>query len=88
MKMDIISLCGLIAGVVMPLFNIPLIMRIIKRRSSADISMLWAAGVWVCILLMAPAGFRSEDIVWRTFNITNLVLFTAVFFVTFKYRAK
>ena len=77
---------ALIAAIILPLFNIPLIRKIIKRRSSKDLSLSWAIGVWVCILLMAPAGFKSKDIVWRTFNMINLVLFTFVVFVAIRYR--
>jgi uncharacterized protein with PQ loop repeat len=77
---------GLIAAITLPLWNIPLILKIIKRKSSRDISLSWALGVWVCILLMAPSGFISVDIVWKTFNIVNVVLFTAVVVVVVKYR--
>ena len=70
----------------MPLFNIPLIIRIVKRKSSKDISLVWALGVWVCILLMAPAGFVSEDMVLKAFNISNLTFFTLVVLVSVKYR--
>jgi hypothetical protein len=84
--MSIIENIGLISSVVMPLFNIPLIVRIVQRRSSADISMSWAMGVWVCCLLMAPSGFTSQDIIWRTFNIVNLVLFTGVVIAVWRYR--
>ena len=77
---------GQLAAIVMPLFNIPLIVRIVRRRSSADISMSWAMGVWVCVLLMAPSGFVSRDIVFRSFNIVNLVLFTGVVIAVWKYR--
>ena len=84
--MHLIENIGLVAGIVMPLFNIPLIVRIIHRRSSADISMAWAMGVWVCCLLMAPAGFTSKDMVWRCFNIVNLVLFTGVVIAVWRYR--
>lgn len=72
----------------MPLFNIPLILKILKRKSSQDISLVWALGIWICILLMAPSGFQSKDIVWRTFNITNMILFTAVVIVVLKYHKK
>ena len=81
-----INILGLIAAIALPLCNIPLILRIIQRKSSLDISLGWAVGVWVCLLLMAPSGFTSQDIVWRTFNIINLVLFTAVVVVTLAYR--
>lgn len=86
--MDVLEMISLVCAVVMPLWNIPLIMRIVKRRSSEDISLTWVLGVWACILLMAPSGFQSEDIVWRTFNITNLVFFTAVVFFVLKYHKK
>ncbi len=86
MELGLIEKVGLVAAVALPLWNIPLILKIIRRRSSGDISLAWALGVWVCILFMAPSGFRSEDIVWRTFNIINCALFTGVVIVTFKYR--
>ena len=57
--MNIVENIGLIASIVMPLFNIPLIVKIVRRRSSMDISMSWVMGVWVCALLMAPSGFTS-----------------------------
>jgi uncharacterized protein with PQ loop repeat len=86
--MTAIEIIGQAAAIAMPLFNIPLIVKIVKRKSSEDISMAWVMGVWVCTLLMAPSGFTSEDVVWRSFNIVNLVLFTAVVVAVFKYRKK
>ncbi len=84
--MSVVEQIGLVASVVMPLWNIPLIVKIVKRRSSADISLGWVLGVWVCALLMAPSGFVSKDMVWRTFNIVNLVLFTGVVIAVLRYR--
>ena len=75
-----------IAAIALPLFNIPLIIRVVKRKSSKDISIYWALGVWVCLLLMAPQGLTSSDLVWRTFMIANLILFTAVVVAVFAYR--
>jgi uncharacterized protein with PQ loop repeat len=80
------KMIALVAAVILPFFNIPLIVKIVHRRSSADISIGWALGVWICSLLMAPAGFTSNDIVWRSYNIVNLVLFTGVVIVVLKYR--
>ena len=77
---------GLVAAVSLPLFNIPLIVRIVKRKSSRDLSLIWVLGVWVCIVLMFPSGMRSEDIVWKVFNIVNITFFTMVVLVTLKYR--
>ena len=77
-----------VAAIILPLWNIPLILRIIRRRSSQDISIYWLMGVWTCFLLMAPQGLKSQDPVWRIFNIMNLILFTAVVIVTLAYRKK
>ena len=77
---------GFISAIVLPLWNIPLIIRIVQRKSSRDISLYWALGVWTCFILMAPSGFASKDLVWRTFNITNLILFTLVVIFVLAYR--
>jgi len=77
---------GLVASIMMPLWNIPLIVKIVRRRSSQDISMSWLWGVWICSILMAPAGFVSKDMVWRCFNMVNLVLFTGVVVAVWRYR--
>ena len=79
---------GLIAAIILPLWNLPLIFRIIQRRSSEDISMAWAVGVWVCLALMAPSGFTSTDLVWKVFNIVNFFLFSAVMVTVLMYRKK
>ena len=84
--MNIAEYIGLVAAVLLPFFNIPLIVRIIRRRSSADISISWAMGVWICALLMAPSGIASKDVVWRSYNIVNLVLFTGVVIAVWRYR--
>ena len=86
--MDYIKTIALVASIVLPLWNIPLIYRIIQRKSSSDISLSWALGVWVCLVLMAPAGFASQDHVFRTYNIINIILFTLVTVVVLLYRGK
>lgn len=83
-----IQTLGLIAAIILPLWNIPLIVRIVKRKSSEDISLSWAAGVWTCLALMAPSGFQSEDRVWKVFNMVNIVLFSAVLITVFIFRKK
>ena len=79
---------ALVAAVILPFWNLPLIFRVIKRRSSLDISIFWAVGVWLCLLLMAPAGFISPDIIWRVFSIINFIMFSGVFMVIIIYRRK
>ena len=83
---EVIQKVALIGAIVLPLWNIPLIARIVKRKSSRDISMYWAMGVWICFILMAPAGFTSKDLVWKVFNIVNFFLFTLVVIFVLIYR--
>ena len=77
---------GFWAAVILPLFDIPLIVHIIKRKSSADISLSWAAGLWSSAVLMAPSAFVSHDRVAMGFNIVNVVMLTAVLIAVIKYR--
>ncbi|MBN1587542.1 MAG: hypothetical protein JW937_08990 [Candidatus Omnitrophica bacterium] len=77
---------GLISAVALPLFNIPLVIKIQARKSSKDISMTWAWGVYVCLWGMLPAGLMSEDFVFRAFAIVNIVFFTGVMVQVMRFR--
>lgn len=77
---------ALIAAIALPMFNIPLIVKVVKRRSSKDLSISWAVGVWTCFILMLPESLRSPDIVWRAFSVANMILFTCVLIVVLAYR--
>lgn len=81
-----VTVMGLIAGIVMPLFNIPMILHIYKRKSSQDISFTWLLGVWLCILLMFPSALISTDLVLKVFGILNIILFSAVVAAACRYR--
>ena len=86
--MNIVKLLGIIGGVSMPIWNIPLIVRIVKRRSAEDISIYWVAGVWACVMAMLPASAVSDDPVLKYFGIVNAVAFSCVFFTVLKYKIK
>ena len=77
---------GLAAAVVMPLWNIPLIIKIQQRRSSKDISLPWAVGVFVCIVLMLPSAVVSPDRIFQLFAFVNTVFFGAVVIQVVRYR--
>jgi uncharacterized protein with PQ loop repeat len=79
---------ALIASVVMPLWNIPLIVKIVQRKSSDDLSIAWFLGVWICMLLMIPWAFVTHDIVLKVFSFVNVILFSLVGLAIFKYRKK
>lgn len=87
-KIDWIQMTALVGGIVLPLFNVPLILKIKERKSSADISLLWAIGVWICIVLMTPQAVRSDDISFRIYGYVNIVFFSGVVFYVLKYRRK
>ena len=74
---------GMVSAVMMPFFDIPLIARIIRRKSSEDISLVWVVGIYVCILGMLPSSLVSPDPILVVYGIINAVLFTAVVIVVF-----
>jgi Cu/Ag efflux pump CusA len=78
--MRLIQVIGMLSGMLMPIFNIPLILRIVRRRSSGDISLVWVIGVWSCVIAMLPSSLHSPDPVLAVFGIVNAVFFSAVFF--------
>ena len=81
-----IQTLGLIGAVVLPLWNIPLILKIGHRRSSKDISLAWTLGVFVCLLLMLPAALASPDPVFKIFSAVNIVFFAGVVIQVVRYR--
>lgn len=85
LKVIIIAI-GMASSIIMPLFNIPLVIKIWKRRSSSDISLTWTLGVWGSILVMTPAAIISSDPVFRIFGIMNILLFSTVAFSVLKFR--
>jgi uncharacterized protein with PQ loop repeat len=77
---------GLWAGMCLPLWDIPLIVRIIQRRSADDISLIWMWGIWGCSVLMAPSAFVSGDKAAIGFNVVNVIALTALLIVVLKYH--
>ena len=86
--MDRIEIGGLVSGVALPFFNIPLILRMIRRKISEDLSATWACGVWGCILLMLPQALRSDDLVFKVYSIINVFLFSCVAYFVFRYKKR
>ena len=77
---------GWISAVVLPFWNIPLIVRIEQRKSSKDMSLAWALGVFACLIGMLPSGLQSSDPVFKTFTVVNLVMFSVVVVQVLRYR--
>ena len=85
---DWIEKVGTVSAVALPLFNIPLILKLNKRKTSGDLSVSWAVGVWVCIVLMTPQALRSNDMAFRAYGAVNILFFSVVAFLVVKYREK
>ena len=85
--MDKLALLGFVAAIALPLTNIPLIVKLERRKSSRDLSLWWAGGVWTCLLLMLPSGLASSDPIFTVFTILNVVLFTGVLIQVIRYRS-
>ena len=86
MTMDPLELLALAASVVMPLWNIPLIVKIVQRKSSDDLSLSWVWGVWACMLLMIPWALVTQELVLKVFSFVNFFLFSGVLVAVMKYR--
>ena len=83
---SIFSFLGMVGGIVMPLFNVFLILRIVQRKSSSDISLIWTFGIWLCVFLMLPQALVTADPVLKGFGICNFILFSTAACVILKYR--
>ncbi len=83
-----LEMFAMVGSVVMPFFNIPLVLRIFRRRSSDDISLLWVLGVYVCMILMFPYGILYGEFVLKAFSITNIIFFSFVVLATLWFRLK
>ena len=77
---------GMISAVAMPLFDIPLIVRIVQRKSSEDISLIWTFGIWGCAMGMLPSSLFSTDHVLVAFAVVNTVLFSGVLIAVLYYH--
>jgi len=82
----VIKILGLAAALILPLWNIPLILKISERKSSKDFSLLWTFGVWLTLLAMLPSALVSDDFVFKVFNIANLTIFSAVVVTVIRHR--
>ena len=83
---QVVNKIGMLAAVVLPFFNIPLILRIRKRRSSEDISLVWVFGVWISLLCLEPAALLSRDLNFKLFSTVNLIFFSLVVFYVVRYK--
>jgi uncharacterized protein with PQ loop repeat len=81
-----IETLGMIAAIALPFWNIPLILKIRRRKSSKDFSLAWTFGVWSTLLAMLPSGLVSDDPVFKVFNIMNFAIFTAVVIQVVRHR--
>lgn len=88
MAIKIIQAVGYIAAVILPLFNIPLMMRIVKRRSSADLSLTWVLGTFACLVAIEPPALLSPDPMFKFLATVNVIVFSGVVFLVLKYHPR
>ena len=77
---------GYVSSISLPLFNIPLMIHLVRRKSSKDLSLTWVLGVFFCLGGMLPAGFQSVDPIFRIFSFLNFAFFAGVTFLTLYFR--
>ncbi len=79
---------GLWSSIILPFFNIPLMIRLYQRKSSQDLSMTWVLGVFFCLAGMLPDGLESHDFTYKIFAVFNLAFFAGVTFLVLYYRIR
>ena len=77
---------GMFAAILLPFWNIPLIIRINRRKSSKDVSLAWTLGVWSCLVMILPSGLASPDPIFKVFSIINVLFFSGVVIQVIRYR--
>ena len=76
----------MVSAIIMPLFNIPQILIVLRRKSSEGVSLIWVTGIELCILGILPSSLMSPDPILRAYGIVNTVFFTATFVVVLYYH--
>ncbi len=79
---------GLWSSSALPFFNIPLMLRLYKRKSSEDLSLVWVLGVFISLSAMLPDGLESPDFTFKIFTVINLAFFSGVTFLVLYYRCR
>ena len=85
---SVVKVLGILGAGLMPVCNIPLVARIVKRKSSEDISLGWVFGVEACVLAMLPSSLQSADPVLKIYGISNSIFFSIVTAVVWIYHSK
>lgn len=75
---DWIQVLGFFSSLILPFFNIPLMVRIWKRKSAEDLSLIWVLGIFFSLLGMLPAGLHSPDPIFKFFSLLNWIFFSGV----------
>ena len=83
-----IQILGVASSIALPLFNIPLMLRMIQRRSSQDVSLIWVIGIFTCLAGMVPIGWQSTDPIFKIFTIINFVFFSGVAMTAVYFRVR
>lgn len=78
---------GMVAGLILPLFNLPLVFKIYRTKSAKDFSLIWGVGIWICLLLMLPQVILTPDLSFRVFGLANFAFFTLVLIAVLRYRS-
>ena len=83
--LNFVKIVGFI-GAMMPLWNIPFVINILKMKSSHEVSLVWMFGVWISILCLLPQSLKSLELNFKIFGILNITLFSLVLIVVLYYR--
>ena len=74
--------------IIMTLCAIPQIARLLKRKSSEDVSLLWLGLLLLGLILIQVEAVRIKSIIFITSGSLSISLTVVILFLSFKYRTR
>lgn len=84
--MEIVTVLGLVAGIMTTGSAIPHVIKTFQTKKTKDISFLMYAASWMGIFLWMIYGIYLKDIIIITFNLISLVLVSTMLILKLRYK--
>lgn len=77
---------GYICSMIVPVFHIPLIMKLVRKKSSQEWSLLSVIGFWIATLGIQPWALMTDDRALTILNTLSLMFISVELVLVIKYR--
>ncbi len=79
---------GTASSMVVPLFHIPLILKLYKKKSSQEWSVISVCGFWISTLGIQPWAMMTSDKALTILNSLSLLFISVEVVLVLRYRMK